>query len=161
MNKLVDKLMSCVEAILIALMGTSVLIVVMQILWRYVFQSPLGWTEQIARSEFIWIVMLGIPVMFNRGITMSFDVVLQKITGKAHKIIQIALRVIGMAFCTFYFVASIELCISAGSRTISGVPLPYNALYGAQPVCAVLLFLVFIKQLIGLIRGFKIEEGEK
>ncbi|MFB0919417.1 MAG: TRAP transporter small permease [Oscillospiraceae bacterium] len=161
MNKLMDKLMQFIEAVLVALIGTSVFIVVMQIVWRYVFRSPLGWTEQIARSEFIWIVMLGIPVMFNRGITMSFDVLLQKIRGKANKTIQIALRLIGMFFCGFYFVASVELCKTAANLTMAGVKMSVNVLYSAQPICAALLFLVFLRQIINLIRNFKKEEEDK
>ena len=156
-----DKLMRLIEGVLIALIGTSVMIVIMQIVWRYVFRSPLGWTEQIARAEFIWIVMLGIPVMFNRGITMSFDVLLQKLKGKTHKSVQIALRLIGMTFCGFYFTASVELCRTASNLTAAGVKMPVNALYGAQPVCAALLFLVFLRQIINLIRDFKKEEEDK
>lgn len=87
LTKFVDKIMRCIEALLIILLSTAVLIIFMQIIWRYALRTPLGWTEQIARAEFIWMVMLGIPVMFNRGITMSFDIFLQKITGRPHRIV--------------------------------------------------------------------------
>jgi len=159
MIKAVNWLMKIVEYIMIVLLAASVLVIVMQVFWRYVLVSPLGWTEQAARSGFIWLVMLGIPVLFNRKITMSFDILLEKITGIANQIIQLFLRLLGIGFSVFYFVASLELCIKTGSRMVSGMPIPFNALYSAQPVCAALMFIVFVKQIVEIIIQMKHKEG--
>ena len=155
MIKAVDKLMKFVEAIMIILLSTAVLVIIAQIFWRYVLGAPLGWTEQVARSEFIWLVMLGIPAMFNRKITMSFDIILSKIKGIANSIVRIFLTLIGMGFGVFYFIASLQLCINTGSRLVPGLPLPYNALYTAQPVGAALMFIVFAKQLFEIIQTMR------
>jgi len=146
MIKLVERLMKAVEALMIVLLSMDVLIIVAQIFWRYILRAPLGWTEQAAKAGFIWLVMLGIPVMFNRSIWMSFDVILEKIPGIANTIIHIFLLLLGAGFSVFYFFASLQLCIRTGNRMVSGFPLPLNALYSAQPAGAMLLFLVFIKQ---------------
>jgi len=161
MTKAVNKLMKLVEIIMIILLLTAVLFIVAQIFWRYVLRNPLGWTEQAARSVFIWLIMLGIPVMFNRNITMSFDIILEKITGTAHDVIQICLKLLGIGFSVFYFFASLQLCINTGSRMVSGMPIPLNALYCAQPVCAVLLLIVFIKQIAEAVRKLKSREGKR
>ena len=170
MIKFVNKLMTLVEIVLIVLMSGATLIVVTQVFWRYVLKSPLGWTEQVCRIAFIWMVMLGIPVIFNRGITMAFDILLDHIHGKAHFIIQVLIQILGLAFSVFYFMASTQLCLSAAGRMTSGVKVPQNLLYIAQPIAAVLLFLVLFKQLIELVQkqkkpmgqenGNDIEEGE-
>jgi TRAP-type C4-dicarboxylate transport system permease small subunit len=61
--------------------------------------------------------------------------------------------ILSLVFCVFYFFASLSLCLNAGGRTVPGMSfLPFNALYGAQPVCAFLLFLVFIKQTFEIIQ---------
>lgn len=161
MVKAVNKLMKIVEAVIIVLLSAAVLVIVMQVVWRYAFRTPLGWTEQAARSGFIWTVMLGIPVMFNRNITMSFDVLLEKITGAAHTVIQVILKILGMGFCVYYFIASLQLCISAGGRMVAGMPIPINALYIAQPVCALLLFIVFLKQIVETAQKKRSREVEK
>jgi len=152
MIKMVEKLMKAIEAVMIVLLSMDVLIIVAQIFWRYILRAPLGWTEQAAKAGFIWLVMLGIPVMFNRNIWMSFDIFLEKIPGLANKIIHLLLLLLGAGFSVFYFFASLQLCIRTGNRMVSGFPLPLNALYSAQPAGAVLLILVFVKQALVLIR---------
>jgi len=158
--KAVSKLMKLIEVLAVVLLGTAVLIIVAQIIWRYVLRSPLGWTEQVARAEFIWLVMIGIPAMFNRYITMSFDLILEKIRGRAQTIVKILIYLIGIGFCVFYFIASLELCIKTGNRMVPGMPIPYNALYSAQPVGAALLGIVFIKQLAETVQKIRSKEVE-
>ena len=155
MVKFVNMLMRGVEIILTILMGAASLIVVAQVLWRYVLHSPLGWTEQISRFAFIWIVMLGIPTIFNRNITMAFDILLGSLHGKIRTFLEVAIRVLGLAFCVFWFVAALELSISTGSRMTSGVRMPQNLLYGSQLFAAALLFLVLLKQIYEVVRDAK------
>ncbi len=151
MIKLINKLMALVSILATLLLAASVVIVTMQIVWRYVLSQPLGWTDQMARFSFMWFTMLGIPVMFNKNIMMSFDLVINAIHGKAHNIMQIVIRILGIAFCVCYAVFSIELCIKTGPRLFPGVKIPYNSLYSSQIVCAVLLGLVFFKQILEIV----------
>lgn len=160
MIKAVDKLMKVIEVAVVVLLSTAVLVIVAQIIWRYVLRSPLGWTEQVARAEFIWLVMLGIPSMFHRYITMSFDIILEKIRGRAQSVIRIMIYVIAIGFCVFYFLASLQLCLRTGNRMVPGMPIPYNALYSAQPVGAALLGIVFIKQLVETVQKMYRKEAE-
>lgn len=148
MINLINKVMRFCEIILIILLGSAIILVAAHVLLRYVLHSPISWAEQIARFAFLWIIMLGIPVMFNRNIKISFDVILESITGKARKWLEIALRLIGMGFSVFYFQAALQLIIKTGGRMTPGIEMPYNLLYGAQAVCAFLLFFVFLKQII-------------
>ncbi len=148
MIKLVNTVMRFCEIILILLLGSAIIIVATHVIMRYVLQSPLSWAEQVARFEFVWTVMLGIPVMFNRNVKISFDAILEAITGKAREWLEIALRVVGMGFSAFYFSAVLQLMIKTGDRMTPGIPLPYNSLYGAQAVCAFLLFFVLLKQIL-------------
>ncbi len=148
MVRFVDKIMRVVEVIMIALLTAAVLVIVAQIFWRYVLRAPLGWTEQVARTGFIWLVMLGIPAMFNRNIKMSFDIILNKIPGRANTVIQFALLLVGLSFCVFYFTAGLQLCMRTGGRMVPGMPIPLNLLYSAQPAGSALLFIVFLKQTV-------------
>lgn len=146
MVKAVNKLMKIDEFIVTALMGAAVIIVILQIFFRYVLGDPLSWSDQMARFTFMWIVMLGIPAMFNRNIMMSFDLILDHLPNKTHHIVHIVIRLVGLFFCVFYFLFTLELCQMSAGKVFPGVKIPYNFLYGAQPTCAVLLGIVMIKQ---------------
>lgn len=155
MVKFVNKVMGFVEIVLTVLMGVASSLVVAQVFWRYILNSPLGWTEQICRLTFGWMVMLGIPAIFNRGVTMAFDILQEHMKGNVRFVVQVVIQILGLAFSVFYFVASMQLCMSAVGRMTSGVKMPQNMLYGAQPIGAALLFLVLAKQLIELLQNHK------
>lgn len=143
-KKFIDYIMRTVEIICMLLLATAVAFVTMQIVFRYFLSSPLGWTEQSSRFCFIWIVMLGIPIMFHRKCEISFDYLLEKLNGRAHDAIMFLFEILGIFFCAVYFVFSIQLCIRTGGRMTSGVAIPLNCLYAAQPASAFLTILVFI-----------------
>lgn len=100
MNKAVSILMRFVEFLVTLLFAVSVLLVIAQVFWRRVLLDPIGWTEQISRALFCWMTMLGIPVLFNRNILMSFDMVQNLFKDLAHAWLRIAFRVIGISFAS-------------------------------------------------------------
>ena len=161
MNKAVSMLMRFVEFVVTLLFAISVLLVVAQVFWRRILQDPIGWTEQISRALFCWMTMLGIPVLFNRNILMSFDMVQNLFKDRAHIWLRIAFRVIGIFFCSCWFIFSLELCKVSVGLVFSGVAIPKNALYSAQCACCVLMFIVQLDQIISLLKELRRGSKEK
>ena len=46
----------------------------MQIITRFVLQTPVEWSEVLIRFSLIWMVFLGIPAAFRQGAMVSVDV---------------------------------------------------------------------------------------
>ena len=145
---------------MLCLMAT-VVIVCFQVFFRYVLKSPIGWSEQICRLLFLWSIMLGIPVIFDKKVDMAFDIFFNMYPLKGKRIASILFNLIGLAFSVFYLTCGLQLCIRTGSRMTAGVKMPMNFLYGAQPVCAILLALVFIVRLVEAIKMPVVKEEQK
>jgi TRAP-type C4-dicarboxylate transport system permease small subunit len=64
-----DGLDRVVRLATIAFLAVLVLVVILQVVARYVFASPPAWTEEIARYAMIWAGLLGATMSFKR----SFD----------------------------------------------------------------------------------------
>ena len=155
MIKAVKKLMQLVEFLVTVLFLISVILVICQVFWRYVLRDPITWTNQISRALFCWMTYLGIPVLFNRNVLMSFDLVQNAFKGAAHTWLRIVFRLIGLFFCICWFLFTLELCKACKGLVFPGIAIPQNALYGAQNVCCVLLFLVQISQIAEMLRELK------
>lgn len=158
MMKVVNKIMRVVEFVVTLMFALSVLLVMAQVFWRYVLGDPITWTNQISRALFIWMTYLGIPVLFNRNILMSFDLLQEKVKGAANIWLKIGFRVLGLFFCICWFIFSWQLCMKSVGLVFPGIAIPKNALYGAQNVCCALLFIVQLGQitdLLGEIRSRK------
>ena len=161
MVKLINKLMRIVEFIVTIMFAAAVILVIAQVFWRYVLGDPITWTNQISRALFIWMTYLGIPVLFNRNILMSFDLLQEKVKGAANIWLKIGFRVLGLFFCICWFIFSWELCSKSVGLVFPGIAIPKNALYGAQNVCCALLFIVQISQIVELLGGLKTLKDRK
>ena len=60
-------LMRCLELIAAALVAAEVAILLIGVIARYVFRSPLVWTDELAQAVFLWLGMIGATVALNRG----------------------------------------------------------------------------------------------
>ncbi len=146
-DKFVGKMITIIEKIMTVLLGIAAVLVVMQIFWRYVLRDPLGWTDQGCRFVFVWMCMFGLPVLFYRKAVVAFDLIVGKLKGKAAVITEIVFLLIGLFFAVYFLVASVQFCVKTGPRIIPGFfGVPFNAVYGALPVAAVLLIVVFADQ---------------
>lgn len=155
MIKATKKIMQFVELIVTVMFAVSVILVVAQVIWRYLLNDPITWTNQISRALFCWMTYLGIPILFNRNILMSFDLVQNSIKGTANIWLKIAFRVLGLFFCISWFIFSLELCVKSVGLVFPGIAIPKNALYGAQIVCCVLMFVVQVSQIYELLGRLK------
>ena len=144
MDKFVSRMIAALEKIMTVLLGIAAILVVMQIFWRYVLRDPLGWTDQGCRFVFVWMCMFGLPVIFYRKSVVAFDIIVGKLKGKTALLAEIVFILIGLFFAVFFLLASVQFCVKTGPRIIPGFfNIPFNAVYGALPVAAVLLILVF------------------
>lgn len=155
MTKIINAVMKVVEVIVTILFLISVILVICQVFWRYVLNDPISWTSQISRALFCWMTYLGIPILFNRNILMSFDLVRDSFKDAAGIWLNIIFRVIGLFFCICWFLFSIEFCKECAGQVFPGIPLPQNSLYGAQIVCCVLLFFVQVSQIVEYLKDLK------
>ena len=151
--KVYHALMKTLRAIVTGILAVDVFIVTAQIFWRFVLKSPIGWSEQICRLLFLWAIMLGIPVVFYEKCDLVFNVLFEKFSPKLQKSMTNFFCVLAIAFSVFYMSAGLDLCMKTGLRLTSGIKMPYLCLYGAQPICALLLVLVFGERLIETLKG--------
>ena len=155
--KIVDKIIWFFERILILFMVAMIVIIGLQVLFRYFLRNPLRWSEQAARFLFIWCTFLGVPVVFHGKVSMSFDMLIDMVKGKKRDIISIVIHCIIIALALFFFVSGVQLVGRSIGVFTPGVRIPVNALYIAIPISMAALVLVEIEKIIDEFK--KIQEG--
>lgn len=148
LSKGVKGIIRACEWIVLIFLAISVVVIGIQVFFRYVLGHPLPWTEQVARYLFIWMTMLGLPMLFYRGYTLAFTLIFDALPDLPQLIIDTGIKLISLAFTAFYFWHSLQYCIEAGSKLAPGLEIPMNVVYIAQPVGGFILGLVLIDQLV-------------
>lgn len=160
MKRILEKMMNVVENIAASLIAISVLIIALQVIFRYVLGHPLTWTEQLARYVFIWVCMLGVPLAVYKGATFKFDLVVKALPVKVQDAIAVLVDVINMLFSAYWLYWTVRLIEKAGWRSTIGVEIPMGYLYAAQVVCALFLFIAIGAGLVAHTKKL-IQKGEE
>lgn len=153
MKKVLDPICKGVEYILIALMAAFSIVIVLQIFYRYVFNNPLIWSEQVARYCFLWGVMLAVPLVYRKGNDICFDLLKQKFPQAVQTAINVLTDVLLLGFAGVYLFYSLKFCIMSSDLIAAGIGIKLVYVYAAQPVCAILLILVAIEKALQHLKG--------
>lgn len=85
LGRIADALRRAEEAVAIALVIALAAILNLQVVCRYVFDSPLIWPEEIARLSLIWLTYIGCAAVAARGGHIAVDMLIQRLEGAARR----------------------------------------------------------------------------
>ncbi|MDD5922210.1 MAG: TRAP transporter small permease [Eubacteriales bacterium] len=144
-SKFLDGLEKVEKFILVVTIGLMVVIMLYQVIMRYVFSKSNAWSEELTRYLFILNVMLASAVAVRSNSHLQIDVFLNKMHEKTKAGFTIVSTILGIIFLFYLLKASIDVCrytvnnISAGLHFTMAIP------YASIPIGAVLMILSSIE----------------
>lgn len=118
----------------IVAVGAMALLLIFQVVVRYVIPMPFFWVEEVARLAMIWMTMLGVGYAVGRGIHLTVTAPTDYLPVAARRWFQwTALVLIGVV-AVFLAIASVELVDALGSITASSSNLPRSVYFLASVV---------------------------
>jgi len=145
-----------VFAAIVLLMAAMVTDVTIQVLWRYVFQDPPTWTEELARYLFAWEIFLGAGLAFGRKAHIVVDVVFIALRGTTRRIFVILGDVIVLAFLLALLWQGAGMVVLTGDTYSTALHLNIGIVYAALPVGAAIGAVFLLANLIRFLGGDEI-----
>ena len=121
--------------------------------------APWLWLQEVTSTFFVYGIFIGAAAATRRNDHLYLTAIADTLVGTARTIVEIATRVVvlGVALCFIYFGYLNFLRGFSSFRMPSMTPIA--SLYGAIPICGVLVALFTIEQLVnGLRNGFEHDE---
>jgi len=135
------------ELIAAMLVVAEVVILLLGVIARYVFHSPLIWTDELAQAVFLWLGMIGSAVALNRGEHMRMTA----LTARAGPIVRVALEIYsaaaGLVFLAVVLRPSIEYVQEVSRILMPGLEVSKAWLTAPLPVGFALMILIAIPRL--------------
>lgn len=125
----------------VGLFAAILVIMVLQIGFRYVLNSPLTWTEELARILYIWACYLGAPVALRRGNHVTIVFVLERLPQSLGRPIGVGIQAVSLVFFLALAVLGADLTLRSHSVNAITLPIPWSAIYAAAPLSAVLMIV--------------------
>jgi len=115
--------------------------VILQVITRYLFNSPLGWTEEIARYLLILLTFVGAPIAVRKNSNVSLDFLLTNAPPKVKNIFGLLSGITELVFCVFGIYLSWKMTIFSLNRYLVTVHISRSVIYGIITVCFVVMTL--------------------
>ncbi|PUU87508.1 MULTISPECIES: TRAP transporter small permease [Halanaerobium] len=85
MNKILNLIDKVIKYLIITFLTLMVVLVFMQVIFRFVLNNPLQWSEELSRFLFVWISFLGASLALKQGQHLGIDVFLKLFPRKLSK----------------------------------------------------------------------------
>jgi len=142
-----------VFAAIVLLMAAMVIDVTIQVLWRYVFQDPPTWTEELARYLFAWEIFLGAGLAFGRKAHIVVDVVFMAVGGIARRVLVVVGDLVVLAFLLVLLWQGVGMVALTADTFSTALHLNIGFVYAALPVGAAVGAVFLVANLVRFLGG--------
>ena len=141
--------------IVVASIILAILIVLtfLGVVWRYIFNAPFTWLEEVQTSCMVWIVFAGAGAAFRSGNHVAIEMIVDLMPKSMQKIMEILISIVVVVVIGYLF---IQVFVKSG-RSTSMLKIPYSWVYG---IAIVSYFDMIISYFYALFHGVKSEAKE-
>ncbi len=132
-----------VEASLVALFAVVIICVALQVVYRYVLNNPLTWSEELAKLAFTWMIFLGLSLAERDNIHIAVDFFVDRMPLSVQKPLRVAVETFSIAvllIICYYAIRFIEI-----QKSMRSVALDVSMMYFTLAVPAGCLFFSLYK----------------
>jgi TRAP-type C4-dicarboxylate transport system permease small subunit len=139
--------------VLAALMAAMVVVIAMQVWYRFILNNPLDWSEELGRYLFVWISFLGSAAGVRYQVHLGIDV-LEKIVGRnAFRYVVVLINLVIQVFLLFVIFWGIKLLGVVQFQTSPSMLIPMTYPYAAVPVGAVFMLINSLRVAHAALKG--------
>jgi TRAP-type C4-dicarboxylate transport system permease small subunit len=128
-------------AVLIALFVAMVIACTVQVIWRYIFDSPLVWSEELAKYLFIWVGFLSSWLAWKYRAHIALGAVTMLGGERLRRISNWIVEAIVLAFCLYTIPASLTIVSLTHLQPSAALQLPMSVVYAGYLAMIVLIAL--------------------
>jgi TRAP-type C4-dicarboxylate transport system permease small subunit len=126
------------------------IIVFLQVLFRYVLNAPLDWSEELGSFAFVWMSLLGASIGLKRNEHPRLDLVVNFFPSKTQRLIAGLYNLAILFFLAILFIYGVKLTVSMKSQLTAAMEYSVSFVYAVLPVSAAIMFFHLVIRTVGL-----------
>jgi len=135
MFKKTIKIMDWISYALLIIFSSAMLIsTFLQVIFRYLLNHPLFWSEELSRFSFVWIVFVGASVAMKRGAHIGVDYFVKNLPLQLKNYLRILVTILELFFLLTVIDRSILVVRVNMSQHSPAMRIPMGLVYLAIPV---------------------------
>jgi TRAP-type C4-dicarboxylate transport system permease small subunit len=156
MQTILDRLVGWALA---ACLGAMTCIVFVSVVFRYVLNSPLAWTEELASLLFAWLTFVGAYISARFRSHIAIDTVVIFLPASLRRVLARVVDVGVLLLLAVFVWQGVRLTITTWSLEFPAMEISRGYLYASLPVGACLMGLAIFQRWRG--RGLEVSKQEE
>ena len=152
MRKFNNLLLSLCKYALIIMVPVMTAVIFVQVVLRYVFQSPFSWAEEFARYLLVWMTCLGSAYAIRDGMHISINYLRNKLQGSSQTAVTLVIYALTLAFFSCCIKEGAAFALVQWTQRSTAMQIPMTIPYLAIPVGFSIMFLVALEGFIAELR---------
>lgn len=138
-----DKIQTAIVVVALSLM---IVVVGLQVFFRFVIKGSLPWSEELSRYLMIWTVYIGASLGAKEGAHIGVEAFISFLPKKLYKFACLVAGIISIIFCIVIAMLSFKVVqgIYNAGQLSPAMEIPMWWAYGAIPVGSVLMAISFL-----------------
>lgn len=125
-------------------LAAMVLLMTLQVLFRFVLNSPLAWTEELARYTFIWSTFLASYLAAVKGEHVAINMLQERLKGPFRSLMIVVSNLLTAVFFGIVGYYSASQWTKLGSQTSAALKIPMNFVYLGIIIGSVSMFFWYL-----------------
>jgi len=141
----------CIEYLLFGLGFSMAILVAVQVFCRYILNSSLFWSEELARYMLVWLSFFGATVAYYHHLHPGVDVLTSRLSAVKQQISQLVVHLISMALALVMVISGTQFAWFVRMQISPALGLPKWIILAVIPLSGTVLFfyaLTFLVQTI-------------
>ena len=125
------------ENVLVLMLGAMFAVFILQIVFRYLLNLPIGWTHEISVILWLWIVLFGAAFVTRETEEIRFDIIYGAVGPRARRVMAVVTAVALVVLYTLSLPAMADYVTFMKVERTAYLKLPFNWVYSIYLAFAV------------------------
>jgi TRAP-type C4-dicarboxylate transport system permease small subunit len=126
---------------IVVIFGLQVVVVFSQVVWRFVFNNPFSWSEELARYLQVWLILITSAVCIRKGRHLAIDYISHRVSFRVQRFFKLTWLVGIMGYLLVVIVFGIQMITVTGGQTTPALQVPIGLVYLAFPITGIFMLL--------------------
>ena len=125
----------------------------LQVLFRYVLEEPLPWSEEVARYLFVWAALLGAAVMVGRNDNFTISILAERLPERGRWALDVLAAALGVLFVLIMIWKGTAMSWRMGGAVSPVLQISQGLVYAVIPMSALYMLVHLLVRLVTLLKA--------
>jgi len=159
-NSAVEWMRRRAENVVAGMLGVMFVAFILQIVFRYFFNFPIGWTSELSVIAWLYMTLLGSAFWLKESDEIRFDLISGSLGPTGRRVVGLVVAVAAVVLFAMALPATVKYVAFMKVESTSYLKIRLDHLYSVYVVFAAAVIVRYLWAIVGIVRGEAPEEAD-